>query len=138
MSETISSFTDNCMIVNISLSITYDGSIYDAARRCWRASKTRAEAADYVLAVADGIVKGVFKPEKWNVTTAKECEEEKNRCMTMGVNMGECIPENRIRFIGCEAPDDIKKKYLDKAIPDEYRKSQNPVQYTFQGSITII
>jgi len=131
MSDTILSFTDNCMIVYIPLGITYEGSIYDAARRCWRASKTKAEAADYVLAVVDGIVKGVFKPEKWKVTTAKECEEEKDRCKTMRANMEYCKTKKRIRFIGCEASDDIKKKYLNKAIPDEYRHSQNPVRYSY-------
>jgi len=131
MRDTILSFTDNCMIVYIPIGITYEGNIYDAARRCWRASKTKAVAADYVLAVVDGIVRGVFKPEKWKVTTDKECEEEKDRCKTMRANMEYCKTKKRMRFIGCEAPDDVKKKYLNKAIPDEYQNSQNPVRYSF-------
>jgi uncharacterized protein len=78
MADTIKEFADKCMIVRIPVSINFD-KIYDATRRCWRANIDNARRADYVIAVVDGIVQGVFKPEKWLVTTDKECEEEKER-----------------------------------------------------------
>jgi len=115
------------MIVRIPVSINYE-EIYNATRRCWWANIDNARSVDYVIAVAGGIVQGVFKPEKWSVTTDKECEEEKERCKTMGITE-KCI-KKRIRFVGSEASADVKKRYLNKKIPSAYRGGP-PVRYTF-------
>ena len=131
MTDTISEFPDKCMIVRIPIGIKFDNTIYDAAHRCWRANKDKAETADYVLAVDNGIVKGVFKPKKWHITTEKECEKERERCIALKANIKLCKLKKRIRFDGVEAPNDVKKRYLNKKIPSEYQKGQNPVRYTF-------
>ena len=123
-------FHDNCMLVRIPIGIEFDPTTYDATRRCWRANIEKARRADYVLAIVNGIVKGVFKPE-WYITTDKECEKERERCKRMKVNTKLCKVCKRIRFNGVEAPDDVKKRYLNKEVPSEYQKCQNPVRYTF-------
>jgi len=128
--DNIINFHDNCMIVRIPKSITSE-KIYDATRRCWRANIKKAERADYVLAVVGGIVQCVFKPEKWHITTDKECEKERERCKYMKVNTKLCKVRKRIRFDGVEASDDVKKRYLNKEVPFEFQKRQNPVGYTF-------
>jgi hypothetical protein len=40
---------------------------------------------------------------------------------------------NRLAFVGEEAPADMKKLYLGKRVPDEYRKqgAANPIKYTW-------
>ena len=43
-----------------------DGDIYLAVRGSWVVSKNRAESADYVLAVARGIVRGVYRSHIWH------------------------------------------------------------------------
>lgn len=39
----------------------------------------------------------------------------------------------RFGFVGEEAPEDIKKLYVGKRVPDEYRKpgAANPIKYTW-------
>lgn len=39
----------------------------------------------------------------------------------------------RFGFVGAEAPDDIKKLYIGKRVPDSYRKrgAANPIKYTW-------
>jgi len=117
------------MIVQIPISIDYDKSIYDAARRCWWADIDKAKEADYVLAVADNIVEGVFKPKKWHKTTVEECKEEKERCKVMRVNTKKCKGKMiRIRFDGDEASADVKERCLKKEIP---YKSEKIVDFNF-------
>lgn len=61
----------NLMAVNISK--TYPrrhepdgkGSTYECARGNWRVSKKRVESIDYVLAVSEGIIVGVYRPVRW-------------------------------------------------------------------------
>ena len=40
----------------------------------------------------------------------------------------------RLGFVGEEAPEDIKKLYVGKRVPDEYRKrgAANPIKYTWK------
>ncbi|WP_461255907.1 hypothetical protein [Treponema sp. R80B11-R83G3] len=131
MADIISEFPNKCMLVRIPISITYE-KIYDAARRCWKANIDKARSSDYVLAVADGIVQGVFKPEIWHITTVKECEKDKKRCNVMRANTKRCEVNKRIRFDGVEAPAEVKKRYLNKEIPAKYQGCRNPVRYTFE------
>jgi hypothetical protein len=44
----------------------------------------------------------------------------------------ESVP-GRLGFIGREADDEIKRHYLRKRVPDEYRKqgAANPIKYTW-------
>ncbi len=42
-----------------------ESEIWEAVRYHWKVSKARAERAECVLAVAKGIVRGVFKPTEW-------------------------------------------------------------------------
>ena len=123
MAEKIVEFTDNCILVRIPKSIKCE-TLYNATRRCWPLDIEKAKKADYVLAISkDEIVVGVFKPEKWTVTTDKECEEEREkRCKCLGVDIKPCKDKKRIRFCGIEAPVDVKNKYLHKEIHPAYRK----------------
>jgi hypothetical protein len=61
----------------------------------------RAEKAEYVLSVTDGVVKAVFLDMQWR----------HNEDM-----------QDRIEFDGKEASEEIKRKYIGKRIPQEYRR----------------
>ena len=52
--------------------------VYNAVRWCWRMDMTEAEKAHYVLAVAHGIVRGVFKWTEFKRITASEAEDRKD------------------------------------------------------------
>jgi len=81
------------------------------------------EQADYVLAVINGKIEGVYKPSQWFFTcNDKECK--KNNC--------EKWPCKRMGFIGKEADADVQNKYLNKNIPDWFmRPGPGPIQYTY-------
>ena len=58
---------ERVIAINISAS-TDDRSVYEAVRFAWVVNKSRAERADYVLAVTDGICLGVFVADSpWEV-----------------------------------------------------------------------
>lgn len=97
-------------------------SVYDAVRFSWVLSARKVKKVEYVLACIQGIVVGVFKPHKW--------------MKALNVNFPEFnhkdIP-NRLGFVGEEAVEEVKKLYMRKRIPKEYRKrgAANPVKYNF-------
>ena len=87
----------------------YDGGIYKACRYCWKINPNRANKYPYVLAVRYGIVVGVYEIEDkgW-----KRVEGSK-----------------RAYFDGNEAPKEIKSIFINKKIPERFRKRQNPASY---------
>ena len=101
--DAIDKITEKCLIIKINQSsIEYhNGSLYDATRGTWKMNIDRANKADYVLSVMDGIVKAVYSDLTW-----RKHDE----------HIG------RIEFVGNPAPKDITDKYVGKRIPDEYRK----------------
>ncbi|MCL2501096.1 MAG: hypothetical protein FWE90_12300 [Defluviitaleaceae bacterium] len=105
--EVLEEITDKCIIIKIKQwSIDrYNGSfadaIYEATRAAWKMSIVKAKKAEYILSVMDGVIKAVYHDLEWSVH-----EERKPR----------------LEFIGKEAPDHIKIKYIGKRIPHEYRR----------------
>lgn len=83
--------------------------------------KNKAEKADYVLAVEQGIIVGVFKAHEWKKATKIQFPE-----FNQYIN-------GRFGFVGEEAEKEILQKYLRKRIPDEYRKkgASNPIRYNY-------
>ena len=88
-----------------------NGDIYEAVRAAWPIVPQTANKYPYVLAVRYGIVIGVYRIDKngWKKTADGK----------------------RAYFDGSEAPDEIKKFFIDKRIPDRFRKrgSRAPVMY---------
>jgi hypothetical protein len=125
--DKLSGFNDKCIIIKIhQKTVSERGSVYHAVRHCWRINIDRANRADYVLGVINGVVKGVFKPGDWFYFPEKECKS---------LNCGnKKIPCGRKAFNGKDADENAKNKYLDKYIPDEYRRSRNPILYTYEYS----
>lgn len=98
--------------------------IYNLVRYCWRISKSRAEKAEYVLAVVRGVVVGAFKPEKWMSATRENFPD---------IPYADGSEAHRIGFTGVEAPGDIWDLYVGdrgKRISDpRIKHSQNPVRF---------
>ena len=104
----------NIMVIKTKQSTVEErGDVYQAARGKWRISKTKAEQADYILAIIDGICRGVFKPEKWELCSS---------------------PEDRYEFDGVEANKEILGKYVNKRLPDDDCKKgmASPVLYKYR------
>lgn len=83
--------------------------IYNAVRWCWKVRPSRANKYPYVLAVRYGIVVGVYQI---NENGWKKIENS-----------------DRAYFDGVEAPEEIKKFFLNKKVPERFRRRQNPASY---------
>ena len=86
-----------------------NGDLYKTCRYAWRITLKRAEPIKYVLCVMNGIVKRVFEVEKWQKADI----------------------ERRYEFIGKEAPQNIQKQFINKRIPERFRRKgmASPVCY---------
>lgn len=112
-------FQHKALLINVNRSAT-ETSLYEATRYAWKINKSMAEQAEVILATRLGVIVGAFIAHRW--LEAK----------TSNFPGRESAP-GRFGFEGEEAPDDIKKLYVGKRVPDEYRKpgAANPIKYTW-------
>ena len=96
-------------------------SIYHATRCAWKLNKNKAEQTDYVLAVKQGIIVEVFKPDRWIVATVDNFNELS------------FDSDDRFGFFGEVAENDIRAMYILKRIPEKYRirGAANPIKYNY-------
>ena len=113
-------FEHKCLMITINRLASERG-IYNATRFSWKISKKKVEDVEYVLAVIQGMIVGVFKPLKWMEANMENFPE-----------FGEEVP-GRIAFVGEEAERGVKEMYMRKRVPDRFRKrgAANPVKYSF-------
>lgn len=111
-------FRHKVVLINVNKS-SENQDLLDAVRYCWKISRSKAEACDYVLAVRRGLIIGAFVAEEWLQATPENFPTFPS------------ADEKRFGFKGHEAPADVKKLYLQKRIPDKYRKrgAANPIRY---------
>ena len=100
------------MVIKIKWSTVEEkGSVYEAVRCAWKVSLARAIRAEYVLAIVNGICKGVFAPDGWHETSEPD----------------------RYEFEGQKASREISKMYLGKRIPDRMRKKGMAAPVLYEG-----
>ena len=108
---------DKVLFINVRGTYNDSGknSLYEAVRASWRLSQQHAEQADYILPYTDGIIKGIFKAEKWYES-----------------------PDNpgRIEFVGKAVTDSsVCDRYIGHALPIKFapkKGSRAPCRYSFK------
>lgn len=96
----------NLMTINVNKTYKRENDLYEATRKYWVANLLTVEKMDYVLSEYRGIVRGVYKPEKW-------------------IKEGK-----RLLFEGYEVKDkEILDLYLNKALPRKVQGMANPIRY---------
>jgi serine/threonine-protein kinase len=100
--------------------------LYQVTRSMWRLNLERANRAQYAFAVFQGLVKEVYKVERWMPATQDTRRFWRERENLQGEDFGE-THDGRSEFIGEVAPQEIRKKYVGKKLPG--RPSQNPIRY---------
>jgi hypothetical protein len=108
-------------LILICIAKTYEEegkSIYDAVRGTWRVNVNNVKKFKLVLAHRNGIVVGVFRPKEW-------LESKKENFPWLF----EDIP-HRFGFVGDPAEPPVTNLYLNKRVPDEFRRkgAANPVR----------
>lgn len=102
-----------------------DKELYEVTRGYWRLNMKRALGAQYVFATYKGLIKAVYKPDKWiKVTGNKDTLIEAPR-----VNQYDPKRLNRVYFVVEKAVREIEEIYLNKDISDYIKNTQNPVLY---------
>lgn len=98
------------IIIKTSFNAININGLYDATRICWRANLNTAKKYDYVFSVVNGIVREVYKVDRWFQYTS-------------------C----RIAFEGKEADaNDPMASYKNKLIPAKYRKKGNANPFLYK------
>ncbi len=96
----------------------------DKVRYSWVISSDRANDADYVLAVAGGLIMGVFEIEgEWMRATEQNFPEIPQRYGNWKRQKG------RWGFRARQAPPEIEERYLHKRVPDGLRNHGGPIRY---------
>ncbi len=113
-------FFHKVVMITVNRTAAERGS-YSAVRFAWKLDKNRAARADYVAAVLQGIIIGIFVAREWLDASIANFPE-------FGVDR-----LGRTGFYGEEAPPEIKELYIGKRIPYSYRKkgASNPVKYSY-------
>lgn len=110
-------FKHKTLLISVNRSVA-ETSLYEATRYAWKISRSKAKQADVILAAVQGLIVGAFVAHDWLEATA--------------ANFPGCIDvPGRLGLVGREAPDEIKRLYVHKRVPDKYRKrgAANPIKY---------
>lgn len=116
-------FRHKALLISVNRSAA-ERSLYDATRYAWKIDKRKASQAEVILATMQGVIVGAFIAHDWLEATAANFP---------GRAEGAGVPD-RFGFVGEEAPPELKKLYVGKRVPDEYRKrgAANPIKYTWK------
>jgi hypothetical protein len=123
--EMWAAFPEHLKLLLVCISQTSKGSIptYDAARYSWKIDPTKAEQAEYVIAVSGGIIVGVYKADEWLPATKSHFAD---------IPPGHANwhkQKKRFGFVGHRASRQVEQLYLDKSVPHEWRFKGNPIRY---------
>lgn len=107
------------LLFSIAKGLTMNPRPYDATRFAWRVNRPRAENVELALGCVNGIVKGVFVPQRWMEAT------KENFPSLVATHKG-----LRWGFEGVEADDATKANYLGKRVPDGLTIGQQGLRYS--------
>lgn len=113
-------FRHRALLISVNRSAA-DSSLYEATRFAWKISRAKAMEAEVILATLQGLIVGAFSVSDWLDATAENFP-------------GRTDMPGRLGFVGREASDAIKSFYVNKRVPDEFRKrgAANPIKYTWK------
>ena len=114
-------FRHRVLLITVNKS-AIETSLYEATRYAWVISRPRAKQAEVILAVVQGLIVGAFVADDWLDATPANFP-------------GRSGVQGRLGFVGREAPDEIKRAYIDRRVPDQFRKrgAANPIRYTWKA-----
>lgn len=112
-------FKHKALLITINRSAA-ENSIYEATRFAWKLSKSKVRDAELVIAHIQGMIVGVFVPERWMEATSENFPGREDA-------------PGRLGFEGKDAPEKTRKMYIGRSIPQDFRKrgAANPVKYTW-------
>lgn len=115
----IADFRHKSILISVNRS-KLDYGLYEAVRFAWRLDVKKARQAELVLATVQGVIRGAFVASRWMQATARNFPERAS------------VP-NRWGFEGGSAPAEVAALYVNKRVPDSFRRrgAANPVRYSW-------
>jgi hypothetical protein len=115
-------FYERVLLISVNRTVL-DRGAYEASRFAWRLDRTKAEQAEVVLAVSQGVIRAAFSGMKWLEATSANFPGR------------ESVP-GRWGFEAVPAPVEVQKRYVGKRVPDEMRPrgASNPIRYSWRDS----
>ncbi len=120
------------MLIYIGRYLDAVGDPYEAVRWRWKINVERARRYRLVLAHANGLIIGAYRPSEWLPATRENFPSKFGELEEDSVDPETGRP-TRWGFIGEPAERDIWSLYVGKRVPQKYRGKQNPVQYCAPG-----
>ncbi|MGI8979316.1 MAG: LEM-3-like GIY-YIG domain-containing protein [Pirellulaceae bacterium] len=113
-------FFHRALLINVNNTAT-EKSLYEATRYAWKISKSNAEQAEIVLAIRRGVIVEAFVAHQWLSATPKNFP-------------GREQAPGRLGFEGELASPEVRRMYVGKRLPDQYRKkgASNPIKYSWK------
>ncbi len=113
-------FQHKALLISVNRSAA-EASLYEATRYAWKISRSNAKQAEVILATLQGLIVGAFVADDWLDATSANFPGRED------------LP-GRLGFVGREALVEIRRLYVDKRVPDEYRKrgAAYPIKYTWK------
>lgn len=113
-------FDHKALLISVNRSAA-ETSLYEATRYAWKIDRRKAVQAEVILSTLQGLIVGAFVADAWLDATTENFPGRED------------VP-GRLGFVGGEAPALLKKLYVGKRVPDEYRKpgAANPIKYTWR------
>lgn len=100
--------------------------LYDYTRGQWKMSLKRAQNANFAFAVFDGIIREVYRIDKWYKAGATLSHRDN----ILIERMPNERMHGRIEFTGDKADNEIRDKYLNKSVKHFFKQgNSNPVMY---------
>ena len=97
--------------------------LYDGTRGFWRRKIESVSDADYALSVANGMVLEVYKIDGWFEAGTTHMKTGRKPSKS-----------GRIEFTGKVAPEDIRKRYINKCVRHLFKYGNaNPVNLFYAG-----
>jgi hypothetical protein len=120
----VATFSHRALIININRTAA-ERDVYDATRYAWRLDPGKAEHAEIVLAVVQGLIVGVFEADQW---LAANPSNFPGFPLTDSARWG---------FVGHPAPEAVARMYLRRRLPESLRKrgAANPIRYVSPESV---
>jgi hypothetical protein len=101
--------------------------LHHATRGIWRVSLDRANKAKYAFSIYQGIIREVYKIDRWIPVSKETMEYWKERERAQGLYFPPGVHDGRSEFIGELAPESIRQKYVGQRMP--VPSTQNPIRY---------
>lgn len=116
----VAKFVHRAMLITVNRS-ALETSLYEATRYAWRVSLGNAQQAEVVLPTVQGLIVGAYVNARWMSAVPANFP-------------GRDPVPGRYGFVADEAPPMIARLYVNKRVPDEFRRkgAANPIKYTWK------